>query len=285
VTQVKRPLVATLVLFIAAITLDRVGVEAGADAISSHAYLIALAAVALPLALPSVRRSSAWILPAAAAGSLVGFSALVGEGVFEPGSIHPATTELAFVALAAWLGHQLATNLVGLEDLMASAAFGESPALDLEDPIAANEIHTEIARGRRHGRPIAVTVLTPTPEGIKAAIDNVTLEIDQAVRTRFLFGSLARTVAGQLRRSDVLFEHRPSGRLIVLSPETDQDGTELLVQRILTATAATGIETRAGTATFPDDGTGFETLVSHAEADIEQNLAPLLRAVQHGDSA
>jgi len=162
VTQVKRPLVATLVLFIAAITLDRVGVEAGADAISSHAYLIALAAVALPLALPSVRRSSAWILPAAAAGSLVGFSALVGEGVFEPGSIHPATTELAFVALAAWLGHQLATNLVGLEDLMASAAFGESPALDLEDPIAANEIHTEIARGRRHGRPIAVTVLTPT---------------------------------------------------------------------------------------------------------------------------
>jgi hypothetical protein len=274
-----------LALFIAAITFDRVGVEAGADAIASHAYVIALAAVALPLTLPSVRRMSIWILPAAAAGALVGYSALVGRGVFEPGSIHPATTELAFVALAAWLGHQLATNLIGLEDLMSSAAFGESPALDLEDPVAANEIHTEIARGRRHGRPIAVTVLAPTPEGLMAAMENVTLEIDHSVRARFLFGSLARTVAAQLRRSDVLFEHRPSGRLIVLSPETDQDGTDLLVQRILTATAATGIETRAGTATFPDDGTGFETLVNHAEADIEQSTAPLLRAVHQGDSA
>jgi hypothetical protein len=265
-----------LALFIAAITFDRVGVEAGADAIASHAYVIALAAVALPLTLPSVRRMSIWILPAAAAGALVGYSALVGRGVFEPGSIHPATTELAFVALAAWLGHQLATNLIGLEDLMSSAAFGESPALDLEDPAAANEIHTEIARGRRHGRPIAVTVLAPTPEGLMAAMENVTLEIDHSVRARFLFGSLARTVAAQ---------HRPSGRLIVLSPETDQDGTDLLVQRILTATAATGIETRAGTATFPDDGTGFETLVNHAEADIEQSTAPLLRAVHQGDSA
>jgi len=285
VTQVRRPLIGTLALFIAAITFDRVGVEAGADAIAVHAYLIALVAVALPLTLPSVRRMSLWLLPATAAGALVGYSVLMGRGIFEPGSIHPATTELAFVGLAAWLGHQLATNLAGLEDLMTSAAFGESPALDLEDPVAANEIHTEIARGRRHGRPIAITVLAPTPEGLKAALDNVTLEIDHTVRTRFLFGSLARTVSGQLRRSDVLFEHRPSGRLIVLSPETDQDGTDLLVQRILTATAETGIETRAGTATFPDDGTGFETLVNHAEADIAQSSTPLLRAVQQGDSA
>ncbi len=283
-TQVRRPIIAALALFMTAITLDRLGVGTGDVAIAGHAYVIALAGITLPLLTPGLRRGSALALPLAAAGSLVGYSALFEAGFLGSRGVHLAMTELTFVVLAAWLGRRVAAGLDGIDDLLATAAFGDSPALDLEGPTAANEIHTEIARGRRHDRPLAVTVLVPTTEGIEAALQGAAIEVDRSVRTRFLFGSLARTVASQLRRSDLLFEHRPSGRLIVLSPETDNEGTELLVRRILDAVDRTGIETRAGTAAFPADGIGFEALVSHAESELETETEPHLRAVRQGDA-
>jgi len=280
VTQVRRRIIAALALFTVAITLDRMGVSSGDRAIAGHAYVIALVAVLLPLISVGMRRTSAWTAPVAAGGVLIGYSILFKVGLSESGSIHLAVTEVAFVALAAWLGHEIGWSLDRINDLLMTAAFGESPALDLEGPTAANEIHTEIARGRRHDRPLSVTVLSPTDAGLENALENFALEVDRSIRTRFLFGSLTRAVADQLRRSDLLFEHRPSGRLIVLSPETDAEGTALLLRRILDAAAGVGIETRAGTAAFPEDGIGFESLVKHAQIDLEAETEPHLRAVE-----
>jgi len=280
VTQVRRRIIAALALFTVAITLDRMGVSSGDRAIAGHAYVIALVAVLLPLISVGMRRTSAWTAPVAAGGVLIGYSILFKVGLSESGSIHLAVTEVAFVALAAWLGHEIGWSLDRIDDLLMTAAFGKSPALDLEGPTAANEIHTEIARGRRHDRPLSVTVLSPTDAGLENALENFALEVDRSIRTRFLFGSLTRAVADQLRRSDLLFEHRPSGRLIVLSPETDAEGTALLLRRILDAAAGVGIETRAGTAAFPEDGIGFESLVKHAQIDLEAETEPHLRAVE-----
>ncbi len=279
-TQVRRRIIAALALFTVAITLDRMGVSSGDRAIAGHAYVIALGAVLLPLISRGIRRTSAWTLPIAAGGVLIGYSVLFKVGFSQSGNIHLAVTEVAFVALAAWLGHEIGWSLDRIDDLLMTAAFGDSPALDLEGPTAANEIHTEIARGRRHDRPLSVTVLSPTDAGLETALENFALDVDRSIRTRFLFGSLTRAVADQLRRSDLLFEHRPSGRLIVLSPETDAEGTALLLRRILDATARVGIETRAGTAAFPKDGIGFESLVDRAQIDLEARIEPYLRAVE-----
>ena len=279
-TQVRRPIIAALALFTVAISLDRIGVSNGDRAIAGHAYVIALLAVIVPLISQGMRRTSAWTLPIAAGGTLIGYSVLLNVGFSQSGDVHLAVTEIAFVALAAWLGHEIGSTLDGIDDLLMTAALGESPALDLEGPTAATEIHTEIARGRRHDRPLSVTVLSPTAEGLERALENVAIDVDRSIRTRFLFGSLTKTVADQLRRSDLLFEHRPSGRLIVLSPETDADGTALLVRRILDAAARAGIETRAGTAAFPEDGIGFESLVDHAQGVLEAAAEPHLKAVE-----
>ncbi len=284
-TQVRRRIIAALALFTVAITLDRMGASSGDRAIAGHAYVIALVAVLLPLMSKGMRRTSAWTVPVAAGGILIGYSAIFKVGLAQSGSVHLAVTEVAFVALAAWLGHEIGWSLSRIDDLLMTAAFGESPALDLEGPTAATEIHTEIARGRRHDRPLSVTVLSPTAESLEKALESAALELDRSLRTRFLFGSMTRAVADQLRRSDLLFEHRPSGRLIVLSPETDAGGTALLVRRILDATAQIGIETKAGTAAFPEDGIGFESLVDHAQIDLEAAAEPHLRAVERGGVA
>ncbi len=283
-TQVRRPLLAALALFTAAITLDRMGVGSG-QVVATHAYVIALLAIALPFVSPSMRRSGPLMVPIGAAAGLLGYSAATASGFFGQGAAHSAATELALVALAGWLGSRLSTALDRMNDLLATAALGEPAAIDLTGPTAANEIRAELARSRRHERPLSVTVLAPTPRGLARAIESASLEVDRSVRTRFLFGALARTVATQLRRSDLLFEHRPSGRLIVLSPETDDEGASLLVERILDATTRSGIETTSGSACFPTDGVGFESLVACAEAEMTTYEAPRLRAVEPGSSS
>lgn len=282
-THVRRPLIAALALFTIAIGLDRAGVRADADTVGTHAYAIAACAIMLPTFVAGIRRSRPALGIASAVGVLLAYSALFHTGYFGDGGVHLATIEVAFVALASGLGHAIGSTLDRFDLLLTNATVGESPAIDLEGATAANEIHTEVARSRRHDRPLSVTVLSPTARGLNDALDRAAIELDRAIRTRFLYGSLARTVAGVLRRSDLLFEHKPTGRLIVVSPETDADGTSLLLDRILTATAATGIETVAGTASFPADGIGFETLVEEAERDLAARTAtPRLRAVEQG---
>jgi hypothetical protein len=286
VTQVRRPLIAALTLFTVAIALDRTGIGAGSDVVGTHAYAIAAGAILLPTLLPGFRRTRAIVPISTAVASLLGYSVLVGTGFFGDVGVHVAAIELSFVGLAASLGFALGAGLDQLDALVATIAVGDSPALDLEGPTAANEIHTEVARSRRHDRPLTVTVLAPTPDGMSNALDRAAIEVDTAIRRRFLYGTLAGTVSRVLRRSDLLFEHRPTGRFIVLSPETDGDGSALLLDRIQTATAAAGIATSIGSASFPEDGIGFETLIEEAERDLEtRNAVPQLRAVEHGGAS
>lgn len=280
--QMRRSLVAALVLFTAAISLDRVGIGSGDDTITGYAYVIALAAMVIPVLSPAARRMPVWIPGTMALATLAAAKVVLGDGLIGGVAAHVVATEGAFVTLAGMLGARLGATVARVDDLLATTAFGDSPVLDLEGRVAANEIHAELARGRRHDRPLSVTVITPTPRGLETALERASVEVDRAIKTRYLYGVLSRAVAGQLRRSDLLFEHRPSGRLVVLSPETDAAGLAPLVQRIVDAAAQHGIETAAGTASFPEDGVGFETLVGHAAAEIEDESEPRLRAVEQG---
>jgi hypothetical protein len=273
---------AALGLFTVAIALDRSGTTAGSDVVGTHAYFIAACAMVVPLTSRSMRHAAPWTPVVMASTTLLAYSVVFGTGFFGPGSIHLAAVELAFVGLASALGHALGIAIEQSDDLLSLTTLGESPAIDLEGPLAANEIHTEVARSRRHDRPMSVTVLSPTERGLERALAQAGIELDRSIRTRFMFGSMARAVAGVLRRSDLLFEHRPTGRLIVLSPETDSAGTALLVERIMGAIEGTGIEAAAGTASFPQDGIGFEGLVELAERDLESKThRAVLRAVEN----
>jgi hypothetical protein len=285
VTQLRRPLIATLVLFTGAITLDRLGATAGEEAIATYAYVLAVASLVIPLVSRTARRASARSRAISIVGCYTVWGLTIGPNPFDATGIYTVATEIGFISLAAWLGSQFITAVSAIDEAITGTVAGDSPALDLEGPIAANEIQTELARSRRHDRPMSVTVLGPSPEGLEAALDQTSLELDRAVRLRFLYGRISRTVAQQLRRSDLLFEHKATGRLIVVSPETDQEGTDLLVSRIVAAAARSGIDLLAGTASFPDDGIGFESLVAEAEGDLTESAKPRLRAVEHGGVA
>jgi len=287
VNHVRRPLVGLIALFTAAITIDRIGLANGGGAISTRTYAVAAIAAAVPLMSHPRRTLRRWSLPLLAVATDLALATATGSGPaspqFEP---HIAATAAAFISLTALIGQHLARSLTAIDEAVGEAAGGEIRALDVESPAAAAEIHTEIARSRRHDHPLSVTVLAAEPEGFAEAITAAGPEVQRALRERFVFGRLARVVGDQLRRSDLLFEHRASGRLFVVSPETGGEGTSLLTERINRATRQMGVEIATGSASFPDDAVSFEHLVECAEQNLAAGLrGPDLRAVLEGGAS
>lgn len=279
--HIRRPLVGLLALFCGALTLDRIGMSGGGT-MATWVYLLAAAAAAVPLAPGASRRARSRLAPALVIVAYAVVRLLAGGG--PSGSElapHLAATEVAFLALAALLGRSVAIGLSDIDDTIGAIAFGESPALDLDGPQAANEILAEMARSRRHDRPLSVTVLEPSADALELAIDHAAEDVQRTVRRRYVYGRLARLVADQLRRSDLLFEHRDSGRFLVLSPETEADGTQLLVNRIREAARSLDLDLASGSATFPDQAFTFEQLVLEAEQRLTSGVPlPALRPVE-----
>ncbi len=288
-THIRRPLLGLLALVAGAVTIDRLGLgHSGQSALAGWVYALTLGAVALALLLPSLRRARPWAVVTIALGAYVAVKAVIpdspGSGVFE---IHLAAAEAALVGLAAFLAHRLATGLDGLDQALAAVGFGDYPALPLEGPQATNEILAEMARSRRHDRPLSVAVIEPRPESFAAAVELAGEEVQRALRTRYVRGRLARVIADHLRRSDLLFEDPGTGRFVILSPETSSEGAELLVGRIRQAAGLLDLEVRSASASFPEHAIAFEQLLAQAEqrlAGITPEIsAPALRTVGGAD--
>jgi hypothetical protein len=292
-THIRRPLLGLLALIAGAAIVDRWGLgRSGDSALASWVYALALAAVAMPLVLPVLRRARPWAPATVTLGAYLILKALMpqspGTGLFE---IHLAAAEAALLGATALLAHRLASGLDGLDQALAAVGFGDYPALPLEGPQATNEILAEMARSRRHDRPLSVAVIEPTPDSFSGAVDLAGEEVQRALRTRYVRGRLARVIADHLRRSDLLFEDPATGRFVVLSPETSPEGAELLVGRIRGAAALLEIDVRSASASFPEHAIAFEQLLAQAEqrlAGITPQVpapAPALRPVGGTDQA
>ena len=265
-TAIRRPLIALLAVFVGAVAFDRLGMSTGRT-IETPAYLLAVVFVAAPLLVRGLRRSTTRTNVLLSLAGLLGLRSLTGTLITDP---YQALVESAFVALAAALAHTAATGLERLDQTLGAVAFGESPALPLDGHTAANEILGEMARSRRHSRPLSVTVLAPDPVTMEAAIDAAAEDVQRAVRARFVHGKIAREIADQLRRSDLLFEDPATGHFVVVSPETGSDGATLLVERIRSAAAGDNVQFTSGHATFPDHALTFEQLVERAQTHMER---------------
>lgn len=266
-TPIRRPLAGLLALFIGALALDRLALN-GADerTIQTPAYALALALVIAPLLVRGFRRTRLSTLLVLTSGVATILQAASGRLTEDP---YQSLVEVAFITLAAALSHRLANALDQLDRAIHSVVFGDSPALPLDGPKAANEILGEMARSRRHRRPLSVTVLALDPTSLELAIDSASEEVQRAVRSRYVHSKVARTIGEQLRRSDLLFEDPATGHFVVVSPETSSDGTSLLVERISRAIQPTSVRLSSGHATFPDHALTFEQLVERAQDHME----------------
>lgn len=264
---IRRPLTGLLALFVGALAIDRLALNSADErTIQTPAYALALALVIAPLLLRGFRRTRLSTLLVLALGAATVLQVVSGRLTDDP---YQALVEVAFVTLVSALSHRLAKALDQLDQAIHSVVFGDSPALPLDGRKAANEILGEMARSRRHRRPLSVTVLALDPTSLELAIDSASEEVQRAVRSRYVHGKVAQTIAEQLRRSDLLFEDPATGHFVVVSPETSSDGTTLLVERISRAIQPSSVRLASGHATFPDHALTFEQLVERAQEHMQ----------------
>jgi len=265
------------VLYGGAVTVDRLG-EGG---IPWWVFLLAGGLVALMLARgrSGTHVFTLVILPLAPY-SILKILTLDGGGA-PAADVYVVLTETSFLVMITFLAARVSEGLHSLDEALASVAFGDNPALPLDGPQAGNEILTEMARSRRHERPLSITVLAPEAHSFDTAVERAAEDVQRAIRARYVRGSIARVIAGQLRRSDILFEDARTGHYLVLSPETGDEGAALLIERIRSAAAGAGLDLEAGAASFPDHAVSFEQLVELAERRLagDETSPPRLRAI------
>jgi len=181
-------------------------------------------------------------------------------------------TELSLFAAAILLSHSLARNLRDIERTINSFAFAKFPKIKrVED--AQEIIQEEIYRSRRFQRHLSIIVLERQWKDVPINNKKAEQDTQRVLMREFLFSMMVRDLLTQLRQTDLLLEHNKKGRLIIVSPETDQAGVENLVERLGPLTQSETISNNLSTATFPEHGVTFEQLLEYAESDSHRRRA------------
>ncbi len=176
---------------------------------------------------------------------------------------------LVGIYLARDFAHQMHLMETTVEELSFPAA--SQRVKDLEE--AMGEIQVEFARSRRHGRELSVIVIDGVTDQLHAKNQKLAQFVQANLMKRLASASLAEAIEKEVRRSDLVVKKNTNGKnqFIVLCPETNAEGTELLAERIHDAIYQdTGLSVNYGLASFPEEALTFEDLCSQAENEMSQ---------------
>ncbi len=184
-------------------------------------------------------------------------------------------TELALLLISVWLAYRVSFSLLEFEDAVERITFSGTTKRIRQLNEADEEIRVEMFRGRHYHRPLSLIVVQPDPESIQTAIHHLVYEIQEQMITSYIINTMAQTLQGYLRRSDIILEQREQGRFIILCPETPSNHLDVLVEYVqAAATDRLGIVIACGVATFPDEAITFEELLNQAEARLNSTQQP-----------
>jgi predicted signal transduction protein with EAL and GGDEF domain len=180
-------------------------------------------------------------------------------------------TELGLFIVAVLLAQNLALNIKDFEQAVENFAFANIRKVK---PVqeAYEEIQDEIYRSRRFQRSLSIVVLEQDLGKIQKNINKVVQDAQRMLMDQYTSLMIARELATQLRRTDLLLENGKKGGLVILSPDTDKANSELLIERLKSVAQSEEFPINFGVAIFPDHALTFEQLVEHAEMDLLQRI-------------
>ena len=209
-------------------------------------------------------------------------------GVYTYVSLAEVTFLVLSVLIARTIGKQLREAEQALVDVTVASL---GPRLRAVDE-AEDEIGVEIARSRRHGRPLSAIVLQTEASSLRSHQFRILREVERVVAAQYVMANIGRTLFNVLRRTDVVLRDDEKHRLVVICPETDAPGCRVLADRIRSLSEESlGIGIQYGVGSFPDDALTFGELVRHAESDLRdfdqagQPPVPATGGAQNSDRA
>lgn len=227
-----------------------------------------VATVAALLLVPRLAGAAPTALAAVVALGVVVLEAYAVDGIALDGGARfwQTLAEVTLAVLSVLVARRMARQLDEVEDVVANVTIADARRVkSLED--AEQDIAVEMARARRHERPLTVTVLSVDPDTISGQLHQVVRDIQQRMLQRYVLSGLARLVAQSTRRGDLVVQDPVGRRVIIISPEAEPHQIEVLAQRLQIAARETlGVPIELGLAAFPESALTFDDLVERASS-------------------
>lgn len=231
---------------------------------ASYFYLAVMVAVPVTLFFPSVARVSLFVPLSIWAGVyLVLLQTIDRDKSAVTGEFAVIVLEFVLLEVGVWFAHQLASQIGYAESIMDAIALSAFPNQAHDIDAETQRIKVELTRSRRYHRPLSL-VMIETESGAKVTAREMLKSIQQDLLSRFVFARVGQIIDDRVRQTDlILRDHR--GRFVVLCPETDQAGANLLAGRLVQAIKERAdLDVMWGVSTFPDEALTFDDLLHKA---------------------
>jgi hypothetical protein len=266
-TNLRNSLVLTAAYFAFVFSLGRFNfLGQGVISLHGYLYLLLLASFAAALIVPLLRNLSVYAWVALCLGVYLIIRGLSWQ-IDPPGGeqLYLTLTESALLTIGAILARDLDQQLKDYESALAEIGLPKSSQKIYAWDEAADQVKTEFIRSRRYNHPLSLMVIEPTTESLKIQLSRTERDIHRIMMDGFMHTSLARIVAGEARRTDLVIEMENEKRILVLFPETKPDGLGIFAGRIQNlAKEELGLTLNCGIASFPKDALTFEDLQQKA---------------------
>lgn len=186
------------------------------------------------------------------------------SGSWEGSSAAATLVTLVVTALAVLLAQKIASSFTEFEDAVANVSVGDEPRIRSLDA-ALDDIGIEMARARRHERPLTVSVIEFDHPSASVPLHRIVHDVQQTMMQRYIISGLARLALQTTRRGDIVVQDAARSRVIILSPEASPAQINNLAGRLqASAHDRLGLPVRFGSAGFPLHALTFDDLVEEA---------------------
>ncbi len=177
--------------------------------------------------------------------------------------------EIFLIFGSIFLSNKVATSIKKIENLLASLLLPEFNRKIYEEDNAEKFIENEFSRSRRNNHQLSTMIIEPD---ISSQPENIALEqILNELKLRYLNAKLTKVISSQARISDMIVRLKDHHRLIIVSPETTSEQSQMFAKRLTRIAKDTlGIDLAYGIASFPQDGQTFSSTREKAEAQLLQ---------------
>ncbi len=173
-------------------------------------------------------------------------------------------TEAFFVIGITAIAHRLARELIMFRRATEQITLLMS-GKNLQDVERASEdIHREMTRSRHYHRPMSVIVLEPKGEKFKVNVDEIITEIQRETAVQYTRAKIAQDLQKQLRLMDMVLFDKQNHQFVIVCPEVNADGAKPVISKISNQLHKIGVDAQLGSATFPDEGLTFASLMNEA---------------------
>ncbi|RMD61003.1 hypothetical protein D6833_08815 [Candidatus Parcubacteria bacterium] len=186
--------------------------------------------------------------------------------------------EFIFLEGAIWLTHELSYQIRQVDRTLQSLIATSFPNRMMPIHQAESQIKNEMARSRRHNRPLTLLVLHPRRPEIPAKAEKEHPLFDRLQRDilqHFINARLGQILSNEVRQTDILL-YDDTGDFLILFPDTPPTAIDATVQRLTKSIAErTGAWLEWGAASFPQDALTLEDLMQKARQSLKSVAVPL----------